>query len=281
MVQGYLKTKFSPANVASIVQWLIVLAVLLFAAGPALCLDRKNDYFYLQEVSRESSGKSCADIFTEIVAGKEEDVGGLIKSLKSLNVHYLLEDYDIALYPGLRKNYLKLDDLRKEVAENKREIYCRIELAIYMKNNDSFRGPVYDELLNEVFLKLEKTYSSAMSSYRNEDFARAFYAFDLIAPYNDSDAMRLEVSNKFEGTAAENLAMLPGKTQSNLVAEAVEPADGAGPITLAAFTRPEMGTVETQPGAIALAAKLGPVTAAVKAMGVSGVSEEAKIKGAD
>lgn len=280
MVKRHLKQNFSLPHVAVFMQWLIVLSVLLVAANNSYSQDRRQGYFYLQENVSGNPVNSCAKIFSEIIKGRAEDVGGVVRSLKSINVQYWLEDYDNALSTDRRKiNYLKLDDLLTEVAENKGSIYCQIELAIYMKNHASFKHTVYDKLLNEAFQKLDSTYSSALDSFERGDFARASYAFDLIAPYRDSQQRYLQASNNHTEESTEKIVAVPEKTKPTLPALKIKSSSGTGPIAIAVdamINRADAkeGAAETKPGPIALAARLGPITAAVNAMEAEGTPPE-------
>ena len=197
MVQDLLKYR-SPIKTAMVT----VLLIIFSTFGHADAAAEQGDYFYLQESATEDFPSSCAKVFADIRAGQEEDVGGVVKCLKTINVTYLLDDYDNVLTTDRRKqNYLTYEALLAEVAANKRESYCRIELALYMKNHQAFAGPVYDELLQEAFEKLDETYAEALRSFKNEQFARAAYAFDLITPYHDAYQMQLKAVSRLEEKA--------------------------------------------------------------------------------
>ncbi len=224
-------------------------------------------YFYLREPLVEDSLGSCASIFDAIRAGKGEDVGGVVRSLKTINVAYLLDDYDNVLTPDRRKkNYLTYEGLQKEVAAYKRELYCRIELALYLEQDAAFAGPVYDELLREAMRELDTAYASAKSSFAKEQFERAAYAFDLIAPYRDAYEMFIAAQNRLEEDAAPGVSLAGGGTEDkeNASVEAVRDSI-PGPILQAFLAGHPMRDLQLSDvqGPIALAVKPGPIVAAV------------------
>jgi len=234
----------------------------LFLLLPVADVFAEETFFYQTLEERGDYRNSCAQMFTDIRQGKPEDVGGVVRSLKYVNVDYQLRDYDNALSADPRKHYVDIDTVRSEVDATKRELYCRIELALYLKNHPQFAGPGYDELIDAVYLKLEKTYVSALKSLEHGDFARALFGFELIAPYKDAYQQILVAKAKLAGPPPE------------LAAEATAGKDGAatdatagGPIAQALAT--ELLTEGTpaksidEPGAIALALQVGAITAAV------------------
>lgn len=234
------------------------LFVLFLLSLPALSSFAADVFFYQKLEEQRAYRNSCAQIFSDIRQGKPEDVGGVVRNLKYINVDYLLRDYDNALSSDTRKHYVDMDTVRREVETTKRELYCRIELAIYMKEHPRFAGPVYDGLLDEAYAKLEKTYVSAQKSLEQENFARALYAFDLIAPYRDAYQRMLVAKAKLAVPVEEP----PAEVASG------EPGAGApaGPITQA--LRAELQTAlvanpDEPPGAIARAAQVGAITAAL------------------
>jgi len=235
------------------------------AAVPAYCAAQQAEYFYLNEPVSGQDRNSCAQLFADMRKGKPEDIGGIIRNLKYINVDYLLRDYDNSLSSDSRKNYLKYDDLIREVEATKREVYCKVELAIYMRNHPQFAGPVYDQLLDEAFLKLEETYASAEKSLKRGEIERAIYAFDLIAPYKDAYKKFLDASDRsreLSGETAVAAADVKGETEPS------KPPAEAGPIERAASVpnlAPE-DTVRSGAGPIAVAARLGAITAAVEGM---------------
>ena len=277
MRERYLRQSFLPEKNRVLALIIIVHCLLLISAGSAHSQESAKDYFYLQEEELNSSRNSCANIFGALKKGTE-DVGGVIKSLKAINVNYLLGDYDNSLSSDRRKvNYLKLDDLMREVEENKREIYCRIELAIYMKNDDSFAGPAYDMLLAEAFLKLEETYASAQKSLQREDIARAIYGFDLIAPYHDSYEMSLKAATMLQESSGEKIATITDAEDQTAESVSVKTL---GPIAVAASR--SVGSDEAADtvtaGPIVLASRLGPISQAVKMMPVAVWIEDGEIQ---
>ncbi|SHJ90566.1 hypothetical protein SAMN02745165_03508 [Malonomonas rubra DSM 5091] len=238
--------------------------LLLSSLLPAFSAAAEQDYFYLREKQNSAYRNSCAQVFDDIRNGKEADVGGVIRLLKNLNVDYRLRDYDNAITPRTRQVYVGYDDLIKEVAANKQEIYCKIELAQYMRGKSEFSGPIYDLLLDAAFEKLEETYTKANTSLSSGDFERAIYAFDLIAPYADSYRLFLLAGDKqLEESGA-------------LAQQVVEHADddkvvkrSAGVIAQALIASAESISANAgsskpkEPGPIALAARIGAITAAL------------------
>lgn len=233
--------------------------LLLFLLQPVRNVLAAETFFYQKLEERRDYRNSCAQIFTDIRQGKAEDVGGIVRNLKYINVDYRLRDYDNALSSDPRKHYVDLDTVLSEVEATKRESYCRIELAMYMKKHQQFSGPVYDQLLEEAYVKLEGTYASALKSLEQEDFARAQYAFDLIAPYKNAYQQFLVAKIKLASPVAEQTAEVA-------VGEGKKDSKGpAGPIALALAEELQADIVASEEvsGAIARAAQVGPITAAL------------------
>lgn len=253
-------------------QIMTMLSVVLLWMAFSCSAEEQQNYFYQNEPLHETARKSCSDVFEELVVGSAEDVGEIVRNLKSINVHYLLEDYDNSLSSDIRKrNYLTLDGLAREVEENKRGVYCRIELAIYMRQDASFRSPVYDMLLDEAFMKIDQTYASAMASLKKEHYARALYAFDLIAPYSDSHKMYMQVAQTLEALSVENVVEI-AKADAEFATDGPEAATEVGPVTMAvsgnmnkAVPSKDMSSA-IELGPIALAAKLGPIMMALNSI---------------
>lgn len=248
-------TERAAVHRASIGRFLLVL-FLLFPLRNGFA---EEPFFYQKLEERGDYRNSCAKIFTDIRQGKPEDVGGVVRNLKYINVDYRLRDYDNALSSDPRKHYVDLETVRREVEETKRESYCRIELAMYMKGHPQFAGPVYDELLEDAYVKLEATYASALKSLEQEDFARALYAFELVAPYKDAYRRALVAQAKLAPPVAEaSVAMIPADEKKGGI---------VGPIAQAlAVDRQAVAAAETDEnyGAIARAAQVGAITAAVQ-----------------
>jgi len=241
-----------------IAQLIVMLAVL--QSTSAFSAQRAgNGYFYQQETLQKTPGKSCSEIFAEIHRGQGEDVGGVVKSLNALNVQYLLEDYDDALSRDPRKKgYVELDDLLREVGRNKRDIYCKIEMAIYLQSHEEFAGPAYDALLSKAFEKLEETYTSAKASLDRGELQRALYAFDLIAPYKDSNRLYQDLSGALQKEEVEEEIVVAAEEDVS------EQAGGAIALSLQVDVKQKGELRSKEPGAIALAARLGPISSAVQ-----------------
>lgn len=250
----------------------------IFPAGvdSAAASDIGKDYFYLQEAAPDNLRNTCSSVFDAIAEGKEGDVGVIVRSLKTINVTYLLDDYDNSLGTDRRKKALKLEDLLAEVEKNKRAIYCKIELALYLEKQNYGHDPVYGDLLSDAFMALDEVYSAAQKSLAQENFARASYAFDLIAPYKDAYQLHLQSAESRKANSVVKSPAPPATNESGTAVDRLVTAAAAGPITLAvaaAQNRP-ITKVADPSGPIALAAKPGPITVAVNAMADSAQSPD-------
>lgn len=238
---------------------LISIVLLVFGSGFGHALEEETDYLYQRQATQQGARNTCAEIFSALHEGRGEDIGGIVRNLKSINVHYLLEDYDNALSKEQRKKgYLSIEQLRQEVAVGKQGIYCRIELAIYLRDHEEYAGPAYDFLLDEAFRKLDQTYASAVESLEEGNLDRAAYAFDLIAPYKDAQQRLRLVAEKI----AEQVSLATVEP-AEAVPQDLPPADvvgDAGPITLAAGDADLEMPVAVEEGPIARAARPGPVS---------------------
>lgn len=277
MTQVHSRRKCSQAKRTLLVRLILVLSVMLVA--PSAAYAGTEGYFYLKENPQKSNESTCSDIFAVVVRGKKQEkgkvAGGIIGSLTYMNVDYLLDDYDHVVQAGRGKKYLKIADLTQEVQASKREIYCRIELAMHMKNDPDFDRLIYKKMLDNVFNKLDKTYQAAATSFKHEDFARASYAFELIAPYKDAYERYLQSSQKVTTRVVTAAAAAPAEIES--MPGKQNPAAISGqPSSIAALKQPppEIATL----GSISMAASLelpsneapaatrktGPIVAAVR-----------------
>jgi len=256
-------------NYPALIKLLSVIALTLLNTPGSSRAAAGQTYYYLQEPVAKESRDSCASIFDTIHAGKEEDAGGVVRSLKSINVAYLLDDYDNVLTSDRRKqNYLTYAGLLKEVSALKRELYCRIELALYMEQDAAFAGPVYDGLVSEAMQELDTVYTSAKSSYDKEQFERAAYAFDLIAPYRDSYEMFIAAAEHLKEGKAPEAATVEGKTGRQIIGAAdSEPGLVPGPILQAFLAEPPAPVLSAPEGRgpISLAVEPGPIVRALHA----------------
>jgi hypothetical protein len=155
----------------------------------------EQGYFYQQE-ARTAERSSCEIIFSKLEQNQSIDdmIGELIYNLKYINIHYLLEDYDDATRPGAQKRYVNKDDLELEVMTNKRDIYCRVELAMHLSKQPQTVVLGIEDFIEDAVEKIDATYQSAQKSFDKKDYERALFAFDLIAPYKNADQKHLETA---------------------------------------------------------------------------------------
>ncbi len=251
-------------QIKRILQAIGLLILLMAGNGLALAAERPGDFFYQQEPAGTSSQQSCSALFGAILSGQQADAGGIVKNLRYINIHFLLEDYDNSQSPDPRKNkHFKVDQLLREIATAKREIYCRVELALYMKGKEKYKGPVYDQLLTKALEVIEKTYASAEQSSSLKNYQRAKFAFDLIAPYKDSYQKYLAADRQLQAAAGESSeSPSAGPEQRKVAGEDSQP----GHIELAALANPLDAPAEVvpkAPGVIAQAARPGAVALAL------------------
>ena len=107
-----------------LVQLLMVFSIVCVASGYACSAATAEGYFYKQEKAVGAAADTCSAVFSEIInseaKGKFRLPGKSISSLRYINVHHLLEDYDDAMRSGREKKFIAFNDLETEVAENKR-----------------------------------------------------------------------------------------------------------------------------------------------------------------
>lgn len=243
-------------------KWIGLITIILLSFGSvySYAVEKSSNYLYQMQVGKKAARNSCTEIFSALHEGRGEDIGGIVRNLRSINVHYLLEDYDNALSTDQRnKGYLTIEQLRQEVAADKRGIYCRIELAIYLRDHEGYAGPAYDFLLDEAFHKLEETYASAMESMNEGNLDRAAYAFDLIAPYRDARQQLRLVAEKIAAQVDLAVAESSAEEMPESVTQ-VEVVGDAGPIAQAAADADLEMPVAVEDGPIARASRPGPVT---------------------
>lgn len=255
------------ARTKIILQAIGLLVFLLIGCAQSQAAERPRDFFYQKEPLGSGSRQGCSELFGAILKGKKAAGGGIVKNLRYINIHFLLEDYDNSLSSDPRKNkHLKTDDLLAEIAASKREIYCRVELALYMSEKESFQSPVYDQLVSSALDILQKTYASAEQSVSLKNYERAKFAFDLIVPYKDAYQKYLDADQQLQ--AATEVSTEQSSKGDN---PAKSPVSGAtGPVALAVLAKPVAELMEAGPdtlGPIALAARPGVVAAAVAAPG--------------
>lgn len=266
------------SKIKHLVQGVLVLSILLVGFNDCYSMIASDGYFYQKEHSSWTNKNSCSSSFEELINSRSRDDSvisdNVIYNLNYLNTHYLLEDYDDALSPNHSK-FMDLNELISEVNNKKREMYCKIEMAIYLKDN--FASPLMDSLLKKPLEILDITYSSAMKSFRHDDFKRAKYAFDLIAPYRDSYQKYLESSKELvELLVVEEIPVLADMalpaatiTHKGPIAMAFKagltaPTDKPGPITRLAkvVTAITIATTKKSPGPIAILAQTLPTAKA-------------------
>ncbi len=205
----------------------------VFLAGHCFAADTDAQYFFEREAA-SGNQSSCEKIMGKMNRGESLDTltGDIIYNLKYINIHYLLEDYDDATKPGSQKKYVNLDDLRTEIEAQKRDIYCRIEFTIRLNKQPAKVTSVYQDFIGSALEKIGDTYKSAQKSLDKKSYERAMYAFDLIAPYQDSYSKYLE-------TAA---ILTPTSPPEMLVADktTAEPVDSKTPQAQGIETTPAM-----------------------------------------